>query len=563
MTRTRSLPFVAALVALLALPPSACLAAWPTDPLVNVPLCQASGAQTNPAITTDGAGGAIVAWEDLRGGGSYDLHAQRVSASGAVLWTAGGIALCTATGDQRRPVIASDGAGGALVAWSDLRGATADLYVQRISAGGVTQWTTDGIALCALAGDQTTPVLLEDGVGGAFVIWVDGRGGDNQIYAQRISAAGAALWTAGGVALTAAAGTRWGPVITTDGASGAIVTWYDHRSGTSDDIYAQRISPAGAALWTTNGVVLCDAPANQASPVIVHDGTGGAVVAWSDYRSGDVNLYAQRISAEGVTQWTGNGVLFCGAPGSQGYPTIATDDAHGAIVAWSDARSSGWDIYAQRLDAGGTLHWADNGVALCVASGSQGMPKVLPDGAGGAIVAWHDSRVAGSDIYAQRISAEGVVHWATDGVALCTASGSQTYPAIVADGVGGIIAAWADLRGADSDIYAQSLKPTGGLGSLLAVPVGGATALALEPLRPNPLRGGPLTVRFTLASDACATIELLDVAGRRVAARDLGGLGPGHHAIGLDVPGTLAPGLYLVRLRQEGAVRQGRLALLR
>ena len=47
-------------------------------------------------------------------------------------------------------------------------------------------------------------------------------------------------WTADGVAISTAANTQNSPQITSDSAGGAIITWHDFRSGNAD-IYAQRI----------------------------------------------------------------------------------------------------------------------------------------------------------------------------------------------------------------------------------------------------------------------------------------------------------------------------------
>jgi hypothetical protein len=43
-------------------------------------------------------------------------------------------------------------------------------------------------------------------------------------------------------------GNQWGPVLTTDGNGGAIISWDDYRNElvSSTDIYAQQISPSGA-----------------------------------------------------------------------------------------------------------------------------------------------------------------------------------------------------------------------------------------------------------------------------------------------------------------------------
>jgi hypothetical protein len=71
------------------------------------------------------------------------------------------------------------------------------------------------------------------------------------------------------VALCTARGEQWGPEIAADGSGGAIVTWFDRRSGIYD-IYAQRLDAAGAVQWPVNGVVLCAAKGDQADPTIEH-----------------------------------------------------------------------------------------------------------------------------------------------------------------------------------------------------------------------------------------------------------------------------------------------------
>lgn len=63
------------------------LAAWPNDPSVNVPICVESYSQANAAMASDGFGGAIIAWEDYRNG-DMDIYAQRVDADGNVRWPA-------------------------------------------------------------------------------------------------------------------------------------------------------------------------------------------------------------------------------------------------------------------------------------------------------------------------------------------------------------------------------------------------------------------------------------------------------------------------------------------
>ena len=94
----------------------------------------------------------------------------------------------------------------------------------------------------------------------------------------------------------------------------------------------------------------------------------------------------------------------------------------------------------------------------------------------------------------------------------------------------------------------------------VSVPEGAPLALALEPVR-NPVQG-TLAVRFALPSAAPASLELLDVAGRRVAAQDVGSQGAGEYTVSLGEGQRLAPGLYLVRLRQGTDSRVARVTVL-
>jgi hypothetical protein len=637
--------------------PRPATAAWPSDPLVNLPLCTATDNQYGalPQIVSDGAGGAIVTWWDYRGG-AYDIYAQRVSAEGTAQWTADGVAICTATGDQYDPTIAPDGMGGAIVTWQDYRSGNSDIYAQKISAAGAVQWATNGVAVCIGPpfSVQAYPEIVSDGAGGAIVTWEDLRGASAyDVYAQRISAAGAVQWTANGVPLGAVYGDQVRPKIVSDGVGGAIVTWQDARSSIYV-IYAQRISADGAVQWPANGVALCTPGYSATYPAITSDGAGGAIVAWEDlyrYSGTTWTICAQRISATGTVQWTANGLPLCTASGSQVYPAVIPDAAGGAFVTWHDYRSGiTSDIYAQRISAGGTVQWTVDGVPLCTADSSQTDPTIVSDGVGGAIVTWKDGRNGSADIYAQRISPTGTVQWTSDGVALCVAPGTQEYPTIVSDQVGGAIVTWEDFRsGTGYDVYAQNINSNGTLGggptpvllSFVTADVGadfitltwlvggsrGAVAtvyrsyvgrewtrigevtadgsgylrytdhvdatatrvgyrlgiveagvegfhgetwvdtptfeFALDPVRPNPTRGGALMVNFTLPSGVAASLELLDVAGRRIVRREVGSFGAGHHTLDLRESRRLAPGLYLVCLRQGVNTRLTRVAVLK
>ena len=89
-----------------------------------------------------------------------------------------------------------------------------------------------------------------------------------------------------------------------------------------------------------------------------------------------------------------------------------------------------------------------------------------------------------------------------------------------------------------------------------------APALMLEGARPNPASGNALKVDFTLPSAEPARLELFDVGGRRVAAREVGSLGAGWHTVDLAAGKRIPAGIYVIRFSQRGAVRTAHVTVL-
>src|SRR5262245_11749023 len=112
-------------------------------------------------------------------------------------------------------------------------------------------------------------------------------------------------------------------------------------------------------------------------------------------------------AATGLAQWSpdpniNNPVAV--APDGQ-IPVVAVSDgAGGAIFVWRNERfdigtfTFFYDLFAQRISAGGAVQWAPTGVTLVADSVSAQATLLRPpfavtaDGSGGAIVAWRDLR---------------------------------------------------------------------------------------------------------------------------------------------------------------------------
>jgi photosystem II stability/assembly factor-like uncharacterized protein len=368
------------------------------------------------------------------------------------------VPVVVANESQQDVHLCPDGAGGAIAVWEDYRSGNADVYVQRLSEGGDTLWAATGVAACTESHAQWDPVVCPDGGNGAIVAWRDNRPTTGGIYAQRIDKDGNALWTTNGVVLAAVTNDQEDPRITTDGAGGAIVTWVDERDGPSD-VYAQRVSANGSVLWTTNGVPVAAIPDDQYDAIIATDGAGGAFVAWADSRA--EGYYIQRLDQEGKALWAANGISIVTHSAVKDDPDMVPDGAGGVVLAFEDRRGADPDIYAQRMDKDGTRIWGTTGVLVNAAIDSQGNPRLIADGTGGAIVVFDDRNAFDEQVYAQRIAANGDSLWPIAGVALCTAEKSQFRPRIVTDGEGGGIVVWTDFRNGSADLYAQRIDADG------------------------------------------------------------------------------------------------------
>jgi subtilisin family serine protease len=426
-----------------------------------------------PAIP-DGSGGAYHVWTDTRNG-NPDIYVQHVDALGYPLWGGDGIALTSAwPGAEIRPAIAADGSGGALVAWAQGAndGDVVDkvIHVQRVNAAGEKLWAPDGVSLGVYAGGQIDPTIVADGAGGAIVAWTDYRSGEGDIYAQRVDAHGYVRWIGGGVPLSRAVDAQFDPEIASDGFRGAIVTWVDRRTGYWA-IHAQRVDLIGQVRWTADGVRVGPSPSlpvwtSASGPNVVADGAGGAILAWHDFRNLPLNpsgvtflnrseIYAARLNADGESAWAAGGVPVVSGltvgPGKAvpGYHpdqvTMTPDGSGGVLVVWHDARSGeSWDVYTQRLDSLGNRLWGTRGVPVTAAWGDQLSPSVAADGEGGAIYAWADTRPGHEDVFVQRLGPTGAPLAAKDGVWIEGKPGDQWYPHVVPLAAGRFHVTWDD-----------------------------------------------------------------------------------------------------------------------
>jgi len=548
-------------------------AQWSTDPSVNTPITTAANGQYWQTMVTDGAGGTIITWQDSRIVNTIDIYAQRINAEGMIMWMTDGIPICTDTMNQSEPKIISDGVGGAIITWTDYRnGLNNDIYAQRINSSGVVQWQTNGVPIHTGVRTQWWPAIVSDGESGAIITWEDVDTFDSEdIYAQRIDSAGVLQWATDGIPICTESAGQEQPAAVSDGVGGAIIIWTDERTGGNNiwDIYAQRINAAGVIQWTMNGVPICTAENPQSNPAIVTNGSNGAIIAWADQRNvNDPDIYAQQISGTGITQWAVDGVVISSATNLQTNHRIVSDGENGAIIAWEDLRNGylNSDIYTQRINASGLVQWDVDGVSLCTEVQLQSEPMIVSDGTSGAVVSWRDDRLPiNSDIYAQRINSVGVVQWIANGVVISSATGYQTQIAIVSDDAGGAIMSWRDERNTASfwDIYAQQVNANGNPGIVLNAAVESNIVLDFVLLQNYPNPFNPSTsIKYSISVDGIVNLSVYNLIGEKVATLVNEEKPAGSYEAKFDAA-DLSSGIYFYKLQTNNFFETKKMILLR
>ncbi len=183
-------------------------------------------------------------------------------------------------------------------------------------------------------------------------------------------------------------------------------------------------------------------------------------------------------------------------------------------------------------------------IAQCLGAINRGERSALLCDAPTAVLASLMSAVAqpGRVRLEWSVSVAGVVSVERRPVGGAWAAVAQVAP----DGVGRV--AWEDTDVTAGSAYDYRLRFGDATAGDVRVSVPGAFRLALAGLRPNPATAASSVV-FSLASHEPATLDMLDVAGRRVWSRTLRAPEPGAQVMPMT-DARLAPGVYLVRLTQ-------------
>ncbi len=278
---------------------------------------------------TDGLGGAVAVVEistsrdtTITGADIYAMHADRY---GKVAWGASAAPLAVAASKhlERNPAVVSDGFGGAYVAYelaytSGDRIGDVDILAQHISSYGVREWT-DPSALPIVSSNEKarehSPSISLDSAG--VIVSFEVNIVDKQplalIGVQRMDHLGKATWNLGRKAtLVGAPGMLASHPRTLPLPGGGAYLLFEGRDSVTGnkDIFAQRLSPDGDLVWGSGdaGIPVFNSIDAERDAAAAVDGVGGLmVVAAKDHPTPDgltaSDIVAQRVAADGTLLW--------------------------------------------------------------------------------------------------------------------------------------------------------------------------------------------------------------------------------------------------------------------
>lgn len=226
------------------------------------------------------------------------------------------------------------------------------------------------------------------------------------------------------------------------------------------------------------------------------------------------------VPAAGHAYWDPTGNQLSNATGNEDIKAMVPDGTGGAYLAWIDLQDFGPRLArVQRVDRRGDARWAAGGVALAAVE-TQSV-DAAGDGEGGVLVAW----AAGSstnDVYVQRFAADGSALWTAGGVPVAATAFNEYAAVVCPDGLGGAYVVWRDDRTGPADIYFRHFDANG----TPTVPGSGLAVSATAAYRFDPMVV-PSTTNRTLVvwrdqrnGNTDIYAQLLEPDGDRVWASD-------------------------------------------
>lgn len=277
---------------------------WGTTGVPLLPVGTLNGYLT--VITSTGNGTAVAGFTDYVSG-VYYYYLQKINANGSYAWSNTGVQISGTidAGESTGFKVIYDAAtSSVLTAFLTGSGFATNCNVQKLDLNGNILWTAGGVNTTNLSSTYVaTPDLLADGKGGMFLSSVI----NGKVNVQHVNTKGKITWGAAGTTVdNTSFGSQYNPSLVSDGGTGFIITYNTSRTFSTSGypIYAQHYTAAGAAKWQNGGVAVMvnNTNINHEVPYTIASTKGFAITCWQDDRNNSTSgndIYAARFG--GIT----------------------------------------------------------------------------------------------------------------------------------------------------------------------------------------------------------------------------------------------------------------------
>jgi hypothetical protein len=370
--------------------PSLAFGQWHPDSSQNTPVCDTATQQQLVQGCTDGANGAILVWQDSRGG-IDQIFAQHLDSSGRKVWNRTGLMLAAqpAKGEssvQTDPIITTDDNGGAYVVWLDSRYSNINgtcLFGQHILANGTLAYPDTGLPVAVGLNSCLHPTLCNDGFGGAYVAWEDNRACNastqpdiwmNRLWRNGVKYGLTTIGTTGTVSKVnvgsffqpkyeytfhdpnASFACYMANLLLTIPGKGT----YQIASFTNDTQFVLKTYPSvgtyAYSIGNLTGLAIDTMTNKQTGPALINDGNGGAFLAWTTNFTSPNSIYGTHLDSTCTAWWDP-----APQPGFKLYENPNTSspsknvalnrDSNQLLLTWevTNAVNNSQEIYAERM----------------------------------------------------------------------------------------------------------------------------------------------------------------------------------------------------------------------
>lgn len=365
--------------------------------------------QTEPAAVNNLGNTSVVLFKNSYDSGRMTLVAQRVKENGFLFWTEEGLEFTDGIGTILSFKIASDPDGFTYVFYSE-RFDTSDtyyrVYLQKISKTGYVELPIGGFAVDSSKKLLKPQSIAVDKNKGVYLLWTKGSKDSTTLLSQYFAADSSALLSDAPFVIKKNVHEIPTAGILPTVNKKAFIFW---QQGIADPgiFYTLIQLPDGLTGDPSISKISTDEKCSISTPRALSMKDRSVVLSWlCSYGDTSRLIRIQKFDTGGRPMWQQQGMEVTASERKQSGQQITTDGKNGCIVAWYQEKDTvaGVDIFSQRISAEGELAWGDNGLPIALSEyPNKSFLRIATDFLGGIIAVYREELQSGYGIFGQRI----------------------------------------------------------------------------------------------------------------------------------------------------------------